>query len=152
MSTMSMLVAAQPEIATRSDMRWLERALATAAGNSVLDAGGYRLAAIAVRGGRLLGRGVNRHRNDPMGCPGAPRQAWSVHAEVSCLRRVPDAAGATLYVARITPGGRPGLAKPCKDCAQVAVDRGISRIVYTSSGAIVETVPAADLISSWPSR
>ena len=145
MSSMSLLVAAQPDIATRSDMRWLERALATAAGTSQ-DLGGYRLAAIAVRGGRLLGRGVNRHRNDPMATPGAPRKAWSIHAEVACLRRVPDAAGATLYVARITPGGRPGLAKPCPDCARVAVERGIANIVYTTSSPLVEIMPAQELL------
>lgn len=114
-------------------MRWLAAAAKAAARN---ENGGYRLGAVAVRGGRLLGRGTNRFRNDPHMCPGAPREAWSVHAEEDCLTSVGCAAGATVYVARVTPAGARALARPCPACWKKLKEAGVRAVVYTTGSGI----------------
>ena len=117
---------------TAGDLRWLRNAM-RAAGDSE---GGYRLGAVAVRGGSLLGRGTNRHRNNPLMMPELDREAWSVHAEQACLRGVKPgrARGATLYVARLSPSGKARLARPCRACASVARAAGVTKVVYTTNG------------------
>lgn len=120
------------ETVTAGDLRWLRNAMRAA-----LDSvGGYRLGAVAVRGGSVLGRGANRHRNDPLATGTLDREAWSVHAEQACLRGIRSgrARGGTLYVARLSPAGRPRLARPCGVCAAVARSAGINKVVYTTNG------------------
>lgn len=117
---------------TSGDLRWLRNAMRAAEDSD----GGYRLGAVAVKGGSLLGRGINRHRNNPLLMPDLDREAWSVHAEQACLRgiRPGRARGATLYVARLSPQGKARLARPCAACASVARAAGVSKVVYTTNG------------------
>lgn len=123
-----------PVSLSRTDSRYLAMAARAAVSPS---ATGYRLGAVAVRGGRVLGLGSNRFRNAREAH--APRWAWSIHAEDACLRRVSDAHGATLYVARVSATGLLRLARPCPNCWTLAHDAGISKIVYTTNtGASVE--------------
>lgn len=124
---------------SKKNARWLKRALKAASEAQ----GGYRLGAVAVRGGKHLGAGANRWRNDPHHCPGLPREAWSTHAEEACLRAVGDADGATLYVVRITPGGRWAMARPCESCWDLIARAGVSRVVYTTGLGVVEERIAA---------
>lgn len=101
--------------------------------------GSYMLGAIVVRGGRVIGRGSNRRKNDPKYTP----SNWSVHAEEAALRGVKASRGSrtTLYVARVTPGGMPALARPCEACLDAAMKSGVTRIVYTTAeGAYAERV------------
>lgn len=115
---------------TKRHARWIRRAAEAAWAPS---REGYRLGAVAVRGGQLLGRGANRHRNDPTQCPGVDRSHWSVHAEHDCLKGVSDAAGATLYVVRIKKCGALAMARPCANCWDLIRKAGISRVVYSTA-------------------
>jgi deoxycytidylate deaminase len=89
----------------------------------------WKMGAIVVSAGRVLGSGTNQPKNDPA-IEGIPLTSCSVHAEVSALRGV-DAAGATLYVARITRRGGWGLAKPCHRCEAFVRQSGVRRVVWT---------------------
>lgn len=131
---MTSFAANLPTALSRTDRNYLGIAARAALAPS---SAGYRLGAVAVRGGRVLGLGSNKLRNHRHAQ--APRSAWSIHAEAACLRRILDARGATLYVARVAATGDTRLARPCPACWNLAFDAGISKIVYTTnSGASVE--------------
>lgn len=89
----------------------------------------WKMAAVAVSAGRVLGIGTNQPKNDPA-IEGIPLSSCSIHAEVCALRGV-DAAGSTLYVARVTRGGARGLAKPCHRCETFLRSVGVRRVVWT---------------------
>lgn len=110
---------------------WLARAARIAAASFE---GEHSLGAVVVKSGRVLAVGANRHRQtlDTAVNGGVPRDAWSFCAEETALKQIEDGAGATLYVARVTPGGNYGLAKPCKKCRNLIKEKGISRVVYTT--------------------
>ena len=94
---------------------------------------------MVVRGSRVLACGCNRIGFARL----LPNRAFacSVHAEASAIlqilkeRRQDQLIGATIYVSRIGRGGEPRLAKPCKCCADLIRSVGISRVVYTQTGA-----------------
>lgn len=116
---------------SNGDLRWLERASRVA--QACHMEGAYRLAAIAVRGGSVLAVGVNKHRNNPLWLPELPRSEWSTHAEESCLKQISKPANCTLYVARVTPGGNFAMARPCSECQMLAMEYGVSKVIYTTS-------------------
>lgn len=91
----------------------------------------WKMAAIVASSGRVLGVGTNQPKNDPA-MEGIPLTSCSIHAEVAALRQV-DAEGSTLYVARVTRGGRRGMARPCHRCEEFARAMGVRRVVWTMS-------------------
>jgi tRNA(Arg) A34 adenosine deaminase TadA len=110
-----------------SDFRWL--AVATAqASNALHDK--WRVGAVIVGGGRVLGVGFNRYRNDPSQ---VELNGVSYHAEQVAIRRAGDVRGATIYVARITKSGYIGMAKPCPNCQELLMENGIHRAVWTET-------------------
>lgn len=119
---------------SQADMRWIRTAMRTAESG----AGNYRLGAVVVRSGSVLGTGSNRHRNDPATAYGVERSGWSTHAEEACLRTIRDgrARGATIYVARISPAGEARLARPCAACQDAARQAGITKMVYTTTNGL----------------
>jgi deoxycytidylate deaminase len=118
---------------SRGALRWLARA-AELAGRA---SGHHRLGAVLVRGGSVIAVGYNSTRNDPRNTDGC----WSVQAETRALRQAGAPRGATLYVARVTPGGRTALARPCEDCASDLRAAGVDTVVYTTDdGAASERV------------
>lgn len=119
---------------SKTDLRRIQAALEIASSSD----GSYMLGALVVSGGRVLGRGANRRKNDPK----YTTSNWSVHAETAALRSVKATRRrSTLYVARVTPGGLPALARPCPACWDEAVRRGVTRVVYTTdAGAYEERV------------
>lgn len=59
---------------------------------------------------------------------------FSTHAEVAALKQLPqdiNLKNATMYVARITPGGRPAMSAPCANCQVALKEAGIRKVVYT---------------------
>lgn len=92
--------------------------------------------AVIVRGGSVLAVGHNKWRNI---LSNVVTNAYNnqrngdvaVHAEIDALSRVSNPNGATIYIARISPKGKPLLSKPCPACAKALDDAGISKIVYT---------------------
>lgn len=117
-----------------SDLRWIRNAMKVANDGD----GGYRLGAVIVKSGSLLGSGSNRRRNDPATAHGVDRSAWSVHAEEACLKSAKNgrARGATLYVARVSVRGDARLARPCTNCQIEAMRAGITKMVYTTTNGV----------------
>lgn len=109
------------------DYRWLQRSVGIALTSSHHA---QKLGALALRGGNPVGYAVNRFRNHPRVV-----DDWSdcsVHAEQSLIETC-DVAGAIVYVARVTNGGRVAIAKPCQRCLRLLTKAGVRRVVWTES-------------------
>lgn len=90
--------------------------------------------AVVVRGGRVLGIGVNKERNHPMiVSTNHIKDHCSVHAEIDAIRKARDVSGATIYVARVNKRGQNRDSKPCKNCYDAMTELGIRKIIYTTS-------------------
>jgi len=76
--------------------------------------------------------GVNRLRNDPSVVSNPKREA-SIHAEIAVLNAVAgvDLRGASIYVARVNRAGGTLLSKPCANCAEALVARGVRKVYWT---------------------
>lgn len=124
---------------SKGTQRWIDRAAGLALAHA--NVGEYNLGAIVVKGGSLLSFGTNKHRNDPYYIQDIPREHWSTCAEQAALHKLKPgtAKGATIYVARVTPGMNTRMARPCNRCADLIINAGISKVIYTSNdNAIVE--------------
>lgn len=89
----------------------------------------WRMGAVLVKGGRVLGAASNTLRNEP-GLAGLPLEECSVHAEAAVLQKVAYPSG-TMYVARLTKSGKQSLARPCKRCRLLLMEAGIRTVVWT---------------------
>jgi tRNA(Arg) A34 adenosine deaminase TadA len=113
------------------------RFLELAARNAAQSDCPFKHGALVVRGGNILASSPNLHRNPPY----ISYSGSSVHAEEAVLRRS-YAAGATLYVARLSPSGL-ALSRPCERCWTAIRRSGIRSVVYsTGTGFAVERVTA----------
>ena len=92
----------------------------------------FRIAAMIVKSGRVLGADVNL----PKITPSTPPNRVSTHAEIRVLKNTRNVRGATLYVARLRSKDIPALAKPCSWCMQEILDSGISRVVFTTNNEL----------------
>lgn len=92
----------------------------------------FRMGALLVKSGRVLGGDVNV----PKISPSTPPNRVSTHAEIRVLKNTRNVRGATLYVARLRSKDIPALAKPCSWCMQEILDSGISRVVFTTNHEI----------------
>lgn len=93
----------------------------------------FRHGAVVVKGGRVVSTGINRFKNHPLSVsPEHIKSHCSVHAEVDALRKLKDAKGATIYVARIGRRGDKMLSRPCNMCYIAIRDAGVAKIVYTN--------------------
>lgn len=89
----------------------------------------FRMAALLVKSGRVLGGDVNL----PKITPSTPPNRVSTHAEIRVIKNTRNTKGATLYVARLRSKDIPALSKPCSWCMQEIVEAGISRVVFTTN-------------------
>lgn len=92
-----------------------------------------RHGAIIVRGGSVLGTGINMMKNDP-DTPGLDAKTQSsVHAECAALKSVrgKNLKGAVLYVARVNKRNAPMMSKPCPNCEEELKRRGVVKLVWT---------------------
>jgi len=89
----------------------------------------FRMGALLVKSGRVLGGDVNVPRISPS----TPPNRVSTHAEIRVLKNTRNVRGATLYVARLRSKDIPALARPCSWCMQEIIDAGISRVVFTTN-------------------
>lgn len=93
----------------------------------------HKLGAVIVKGNRVLSSGYNEIRYD----------SWlkksNRHAEEAAIvrllkeNRLNDLNGATIFVSRVCPSGRLGLAKPCKSCDELIRSVGITEVVYSTN-------------------
>lgn len=110
------------------DQRFINLAMEQAA----LSTSKNRHGALVVRGNRILARGFNRDINDPQIVSQAHVKLWcSIHAEIACLDQVKDAAGSTIYVARVNRKGIIGDSRPCTRCYHSILAAGVKKIVHT---------------------
>lgn len=90
--------------------------------------------AIIVKGGRVVGTGYNKNRNNPhFVSPEHIKTDCSVHAEKSALKDAGyDVRNAVMYIARVNRHGEDRDSKPCSRCLKLIEESGIKRIVYTT--------------------
>ena len=89
--------------------------------------------AVIVKGGRVLATGINKERNHPMKVSFEHiKTHCSVHAEIDALKKVDNAQGATIYVARVNRRGEDRNSRPCEYCYKDLKESGIKKIIYTS--------------------
>lgn len=92
----------------------------------------HKHGAVVVKGGRVLGMGYNKRRNDPRNLnPGRHRYDSGCHAEMSALKGVADPRGSVIFVARVNRMGDDRLSKPCEICAAELKRLGIKKVIYT---------------------
>jgi|LakMenEpi03Aug12_release.lakeMendotaPanAssembly.Ray.scaffolds.fasta_scaffold34027_8 tRNA(Arg) A34 adenosine deaminase TadA len=92
----------------------------------------FRIAAMIVKSGRVLGADVNQHKVTVS----TPPNRVSTHAEVRVIKNTRNTEGATLYVARLRSQDIPALARPCGWCMQHILNAGINRVVFTTNNQI----------------
>lgn len=89
----------------------------------------FRIAAMIVKSGRVLGADVNQRKITAA----TPPNRVSTHAEVRVIKNTRNIRGATLYVARLRSEDIPALARPCGWCMQEILNSGINRVVFTTN-------------------
>ena len=90
----------------------------------------FRMAALLVKSGRVLGGDVNV----PRITPDTPPKRCSTHAEIRVLKNVKNTSGATMYIARLLLDDTTAIAKPCVWCLESIINAEISRVVFTCNG------------------
>jgi deoxycytidylate deaminase len=94
--------------------------------------------AVLVRGGRVIGTGYNKDRNDPLNVsPEHIKMHCSVHAEIVAMKEANfDVRGAVLYIARVNKFGEDRYSKPCERCMVAINNNNIKKIIYTRSNDV----------------
>lgn len=88
--------------------------------------------AVIVKGGRVISIGINKNRNHPTVVSAEHiKTHCSIHAEIDALRKVSNAKGATIYVARVNKKGQDRMSRPCDRCHDAISDAGIRKVIYT---------------------
>jgi pyrimidine deaminase RibD-like protein len=110
------------------DKAWLKRALNLAATSTA----NKRHGCVIIRGGNVVGVGVNKYINKPFFTSQEHMNRCSIHAEVAAIRNAKgNVRGATVYVARINNQGEPKFSQPCANCQAVLDEYGVRRAVWT---------------------
>ena len=106
----------------------------------------YRLAAVVVRGGSVIGTGLNFYdckswatKMSSVAIRGGavPKNSKYVntHAEMAAVydavKKTGDVAGAKIYVARLSKSGEFASAKPCEVCQAILYRYGVRKAVFS---------------------
>jgi len=87
---------------------------------------------VIVKGGRVLGKGINKYVNKPYFVSSFHMDRCSVHAEEAAIRNSGGSLkGATIYVSRINNRGEERYSAPCNKCQKVMEKYGIRKVVCT---------------------
>lgn len=114
-----------PETLSNSDASFLSAAAKIALTSEYR----FRMAALLVKSGRVLGGDVNV----PRITPDTPPLRCSTHAEVRLLKGIKNTHGSTIYIARLLTNGNTAIAKPCVWCLEQIIDAGVYRVVFTDN-------------------
>jgi tRNA(Arg) A34 adenosine deaminase TadA len=87
----------------------------------------FRMAALLVKSGRVLGGDVNI----PRITPDTPPNRCSTHAEIRVIKNTKNTEGSTIYIARLLTNDNTAMAKPCVWCLEHIINAGIYRVVFT---------------------
>ena len=94
----------------------------------------FKVGAVDVSGGRVIGVACNKGRNHPTILEAVDiKQQASVCAERRLLASLGEKSkGAVIYVARAKKNGDFGMSKPCDRCKKMLNDKDVKRVVYSS--------------------
>ena len=113
---------------SKQQQRWLNAAIELAKNSNCRQKHG----AIIVKGGNVLGMGVNKNRNHPtITDPSHIKMGCSTCAERVAIKNAGNVKGATVYVARVNNLGQPMYSRPCDRCTKVMIRAGIKAVIYT---------------------
>lgn len=93
--------------------------------------GRSRHGALVVKGGSVLGVGINRSRTHDSWIVDRPRNSCSIHAEVSALRNADYPIRSTIYVARVNSKGELRPSAPCVSCFGFLEQFEVKKVVHT---------------------
>lgn len=111
------------------DKYWLDKATELAFTSTAFK----RHGCVIVKGGRCLGKGINKYVNKPHFVSEWHMDRCSVHAEVAaCRSSGSNLKGATIYVSRINNKGEERYSAPCEKCQVVLESYGIRKVVFTT--------------------
>lgn len=109
----------------------------------------YQVVALCIKGGNVIGFGVNRNRyvknKSVFGC--------AIHAEVDLLHKLRDKAhGSKIYMYRFNNSTSPTArenknGKPCALCQHALREAGVSRVVYQLDSGETATLKKRDMIA-----
>lgn len=113
---------------SNKDRTWLAQATELA----FTSQANKRHGCVIVKGGRCLGKGINKYVNKPYFVSSFHMDRCSVHAEEAAIRNSGGRLkGATIYVARINNKGEERYSAPCTKCQKVLAKYGIRKVVFT---------------------
>jgi deoxycytidylate deaminase len=94
----------------------------------------FKVGAVAVSGGRVLGVACNKSRNHPTVLEDEDIKSQAgICAERRLLATLGNKAkGVTIYVARVKKDGSFGLSEPCDRCKEALDSSGVKRVIYSS--------------------
>ena len=103
--------------------------LSTAAKLATTSPNRFKMAAIVVKSGRVLGGDINLNKISPF----TPPRRFSTHAEIRAMKvaRRSNPSGSTIYVARLDSQEDHALAKPCAWCVEHMLAMNINRVVFS---------------------
>lgn len=121
---------------TKKDERWLSLAAKVSKCSSHNR---YKIAAILVKGGRLLAVGINKDAS-PKRFTNPHRKNMRLHAEIDCLIGISKESSkdSTLYVKGQTFAGGIMNVSPCQTCLGMIESMQVRRIVYQDMNQIRE--------------
>jgi deoxycytidylate deaminase len=94
----------------------------------------FKVGAVAVSGGRVIGTACNKSRNHPTVLEDKDIKSQAgICAERRLLGIIGEKAkGVTIYVARARKDGSFGLSEPCDRCKKALNSANIKKVVYSS--------------------
>jgi tRNA(Arg) A34 adenosine deaminase TadA len=103
--------------------------LATAAKLALTSPNRFKMAAIVVKSGRVLGGDVNLNKISPL----TPPRRFSTHAEIRAMKvaRRSNPSGSTIFVARLDSNEDTAIARPCAWCVEHMLSMDINRVVFS---------------------
>jgi deoxycytidylate deaminase len=104
----------------------VNRYVEIAASEATKSSYNYRLGAVVVSHGRVIGKGYNELKTNP---DLRRKGYYSYHAETRAMMRA-KGDGDTLVVVRITKTNRIASSHPCSKCMRYAKSHGIKKIIY----------------------
>lgn len=130
----------------------MSRQIGAAIGEAKKSAMQFRVGAVVLKGGKILGRGHNTVRSRSGTFKRAMRTPMaSMHAEIAALlvTHRKNLKGSTIVVARISFGELClGNAKPCLHCTKMLKLYGVKKVVYTTGGTSASPVCVVEKMSN----
>ena len=117
--------------------KWMIAAGAEALKSPMKD---WKLGAILVRGGRIIGRGHNRTSSKSSLFEKKYKiRLWSLHAEMDAILSC-DPRGSTLFISGFNSNGNQIVTRPCKYCMKILRAVGVKGVYYTNKEIVYEEI------------